>query len=139
MGTYREGDTQRFVALTPDGAGAWNTTDEHGDPMWTLAKRFGHADVASAIEVSSASNSIHTPAAGNAIRLKWIYVASPEDSVDTVVLVTLTGTQYHFPLPAPGVFLRTSIREGDADDSLVVALSPATTAYVNYELEEFTP
>lgn len=108
------------------------------DPDTTIVRRFAKAETATATSVSSASNTIHTPASGKSIRLKWIYVASPSTSSETVVTVSLgASVAYQFPLPAPGIFMRTSIRESVADGTLSVALSPATTVYVNYELEEF--
>jgi hypothetical protein len=136
---YDEGNLQRTVLVVPNGDGTFAVTDAADDPMWTLAKRFGLADVAGAEHVTT-DTTLHTPASGAAVRLRWIYLATPKGVGDTVVTVSLGATDHFIvPLPSPGVFMRTSIREGAADGALTVALSADTDVYVNYELEEFTP
>ena len=108
------------------------------DPNVAIVRRFGQAEVATAKVVNGSSNTIHTPATGRRIRLKWIYVATPSSGSETVATIKLgTDIAYAVPLPPPGVFMRTSVREGEADAALVVELTTPTSVYVNYELEEF--
>ena len=140
MSVYREGDAQRVLILVPDGAGNYESqSDDDRDPMLTLVRRFGKATTAAATSVAG-NSTLYTPSAGLAVRLKWVYLATPSSSTDTVATVKLGATTaYQVPLPAPGVFMRTSIREGIANAALTIELSAATTVYVNYELEVFTP
>lgn len=137
MSVYGERDAERHIALIKS-EGNWIAPDTEGeDPMWTLVKRFGRAEVDGAQVLSSPSTTLYTPASGQAVRLKWIFLAIPEDGTATIATVKIgTGTRYIVPL---GVFMRTSIRDGLANEALSVELSPAATVYVNYELEEFAP
>lgn len=142
MSTYGEGNTERVLIVVPDGNGSWRSeTNTDRDPMLTLVRRFGRATTAGAQLVTAASTILHTPASGSAVRVKWVYLATPSSAVDTVATVKIGAavTAYLVPLPVPGVFMRTSIREGAANGALTIDLSPATSVYVNYELEEFTP
>lgn len=140
MSTYREGDTQRVVLLVPTADGTFVVTEPADDPMWTLAKRWGKAPVAGAEYVTGTTATLHTPASGNAVRLKWVHLSTPSTAAECVVTVKLGAvTEFAVPMPAPGVFMRTAIRDGIADAALTVEVDGASDVYVNFELEEFTP
>ena len=138
MSTYGEGNVDKVLIVTPNGAGGWETiAAQDDDPMLTLVRRFGRADTAGAATVTG-NSTLHTPTSGKSVRLKWIYLASPKQVNETVATVKLgVTTAYVVPLPSPSVFMRTSIRHGAVDAALTVDLSVASTVYANYELEEF--
>lgn len=135
---YAERDAPRTILLLPGDDGLWDVPQsEATDPLWTIVRRFGRADTKGAQKVTG-TTTLHTPAAGSSVRLKWIHLATPSSTSETVVTVRLGAVdQYIVPLPSPGLFMRTSIREGATDEALSVVLSTGADVYVNYELEEF--
>ena len=140
MSAYREGDTQRMVSLLPNADGTYSIAPQSDDPMWTMSKRWGMASVAGSEYVTGTSATLHTPASGQAVRVKWVHISTPSTAAECVVTVKIGSTvAYEVPLPPPGVFARTSIREGAADDAFTVEVDVASDVYINYELEEFTP
>jgi hypothetical protein len=123
MSRYSEGSTERTLGVLPTPEGNYDAV--------TLAD-------SGAVAVTT-DTTLETPTSGKRLRLRWIYIASPSDSEETVVTVRF-GTTEHFkiPLTAPGVFMKTTPRYGAVDETLNVVLSVDTTVYVNYEFEEVT-
>ena len=136
---YVEGQAERHIQLVANGDGTWSATEGNSDPQTTIVRRFGKAEVAGTATVTT-DTTLHTPASGNAVRLKWIAFNSGADGAESVVEILIGDTSaYLWSLTAPGAFMRSSIREGAADEALKIELTVDTTVYVNYELEEFTP
>lgn len=137
MGKYGESNLEKVMIVFPEEDGTFTALAPSDDPFITIVRRFGIASVHGAISVS-ADAVLHTPTVGSAVRLKWIYLATPKGVTETVVTVNLgTTAAYKVPLPSPGVFMKSSIREGAVNETLSLDLSVNTTVYVNYELEEF--
>ena len=140
VGIYSEGNLDRAIILVSNGDGTWSPAEDNADPMATIVRRFGKADVTGATAVT-ASTTLYTPASGNAIRLKWIAFDQNRGASDTVVTIQIgTNDTYKWGLSSPGAFMRTSVREGAANEALSIVLgTPGPTVYVNYELDEFQP
>lgn len=106
-----------------------------------LLQRFGVAQQGGGQLLTLAGpTTLYTPASGNLIRLKWLYLGSQTAATATEVTVKLGSTTvYVVPIVAGGIFAHASVREGAADGTLDVTLNPAANVYVDYELEEQVP
>ena len=106
-----------------------------------LLQRFGVAQQGSGQLLTLAGpTTLYTPASGNLIRLKWLFLGTPSTATETVATVALGGTTvYVVPLIPGGIFAHASVREGAVDGTLTVTLAPAANVYVDYELEEQVP
>jgi hypothetical protein len=105
----------------------------------TLAARFGTVAAGTpALVNSTTETAVHTPASGKKIRLKWLYLATPEDNSAPIIVTVKIGTVniYKVPMGAPGAFAHSSVREGAVDDALTVTCSAAQPLYVNLDVEE---
>ena len=87
---------------------------------------------------TTTQTTVHDPAAGKAVRLKWIGLKTPAGAADTIVTVRLGSTIiYQWPMTALDVFTHTTTREGAVDENLTVQCSVASNVYVNLDVEEF--
>ncbi len=104
-----------------------------------IAKRFGVATGSPVVVQNIGPTTIYTPASGKRIRLKWLAMATPDTNGETVIItVTLSDIDiYMWPMPAPGAFMHSSVREGERDGLLTITLSVPQTVYVNLDIEEF--
>lgn len=104
----------------------------------TLRRRFGATSGLAQKVTTSGETVLVSPAAGNAVRLRWLYAATSENNGQEVeVTVRLGGTViYTFPLGAPGIFAHSSVRDGAVDADLTVTLNVAAPVYINLEYEE---
>lgn len=85
---------------------------------------------------------VYTPAAGKAIRLKWLYLATLDSNAANVVAKVRFSSQavgasfYTVPLGKPGGFAHGTVRESVANDTLIVNLSAAQPVYLSFDIEE---
>jgi hypothetical protein len=85
---------------------------------------------------ASGDTTVHTPAAGKAIRLHWISaINDPDEEATPLVKVKLGATELY---RAYAVAHRQTF-EGAADAALVVNLSAAASIAFTAHIEEFTP
>lgn len=89
----------------------------------------------------SGNTTVYTPAAGQRIRLKWIFLGTLDSNSANVVVGIKFGSSgtafYTVPMGKPGAFAHGTVREGAANDPLVLNLSAAQPVYVSFDLEEF--
>jgi hypothetical protein len=107
----------------------------------TLQSRFGVVTGTPQTLSTSGDHDIYTPATGNRVRLKWLWLSSPEANTASVLATVkwsgATGNIYLVDLGAPGAFAHGSVREGATDEKVVVNLDGAQTVRVNVDVEEF--
>lgn len=131
------GNTVDLGVLTPESTVAIRAFDEsvHG----TLSNKFGASLGSGTVFSTSGNHDVVTPTPGKSIRLRWIALATSADNGGEVVVTVKIGTSvlYQWPLGAPGAFAHGSVREGGADEKLIVNLSASYPVFVNYEYEEF--
>lgn len=126
MSRYGEQDVNKAAATVATKGGGFRTLDYPSS---------------GAVELTSGTTTVYTPATGNRLRLRWLSLSSLSSATECLVTVKF-GTQvvYLWALPAPGAFSRTSAREANnADDALTVTLSAPSTVELNYEVEELVP
>lgn len=116
--------------------------DEAGNEVGSnIANRFGAVSTAKATYTTSGNHTLITPAAGNALRVVWMY-AQAKGALDTgVVGVTFTlGTKsYEIELTGSQPFAHGAVWEGAADQTLVVNTTSTAAVLVNVDYREFTP
>ena len=110
-----------------------NANRQLGVVSWTSPRQSGDGESISA----AGSNTLHTPASGKKIRLRWIYLQATTGAVTATVKLG-TSTLYVVSLSPNGVpvFSHSTSREGAADDTLTVTLDVAETVLTNFDLEE---
>lgn len=81
----------------------------------------------------SGSTTLHTPASGKRIRLRWVYaISSPDGGVNPLIRVFLGGAE-KFRVYA---LSKRQVVTGPVDGALVIDLSEAATVAVTALLEE---
>jgi len=106
-----------------------------------VRNRFDAVLTAKATYTTSGPHTLITPAAGQAVRVLWLY-AQAKAALDTgTVLVTFTlGTHsYDFELTGSQPFAHTAVWDGAAGETLVVTTSSTAAVLVNVDHRAFTP
>ncbi len=104
-----------------------------------LENRFGLALGSPKLVNTAGTTTLYTPASGKRIRLRWLAMATPDTNTATVIAtITLGGVDiYMWPLPSPGAFMHSSVREADIDGILTITLTGSQDVYCNIDVEEF--
>lgn len=106
-----------------------------GIVSWASPTQSGDGEAIS----SSGSNTLHTPATGKKVRLRWIYLQATGGAVTATVKLG-SSTLYVVDLSRTGVpvFSHSTSRLGDTDAALTVTLSAAETVLTNFDVTEET-
>jgi hypothetical protein len=109
----------------------------------TLLRRYGDHVTKAGVVSSTGDNTLHTPAAGNRIRLYWIGLSTSQDNVaENLIQVKLTdadGTvKYRWRMGNPGAFVGGRTIEGNVDEPLILNLATTDPVDWNIDLEEVT-
>lgn len=103
----------------------------------TQVKRLGGGKTSVVATVTASGNtSIHTPAAGKAIRLFWVSAINNPTAATSPVIKVLIGDTEFYRVYAVSHW---EPFEGAADEQLIINLSAAATVQVTAHIEEFTP
>jgi len=82
---------------------------------------------------ASGSTTIHTPAAGKRVRLRWIYAINDPDSAANPLIKILLGAEEKFRLYA---ISKRQLVTGPADGALIINLSETASVAVTALIEE---
>jgi hypothetical protein len=110
--------------------------DENVTP---IKNRFSPSIGAPTIVNASGLTTLHTPAAGQRIRFKWVGMSTPPTNGNTVFATIKLGGEslYSWYMGAPGAFAHGAVREGPVDGLLEIDCDVAQPIAVNIDVEEF--
>ena len=120
------------LAVLVDGVAV---SDSNAIPTADSAEReYTHV---TATVTASGDTTVHTPAAGKAIRLRWVYVMTDPTSATVPLVKVSLGASEKYRIY--GGLQKRQVTTGAADAALVVNLSAAGNVVVTAILEEITP